>query len=167
MNDARPEGPIGDATHDPGARAPVYSSGRDFTVHVGEVRFGFNAADFAERVGEAAERLGLVRRDQLGAAEVDDLVALCAHGAIAEARSPLAAHLRRHAGELSRDGQLVHWLRRLVFRGAWIDQHVSDGRLEPVFDEGRGFRYRSPRSGKLVEDEAPTPDWSAIAYGAG
>lgn len=152
---------------EPGPPVPAYRSGGDFAIHVGEVSFGFSAGDFAERVGGAAERLGLVRREQLGDREVDDLVALCAHGRIAHPRSPLAAHVLRHAPALlGHDEDLVHWLRRLVFRGAWIDQHVSDGRLEPVFEDGQGFRYRNPRSGRRVEDESPTPDWSALGYEA-
>jgi hypothetical protein len=160
--DQERDGPAGT-----GPRAPVYRSGRDFEIHVGEMSFAFSADDFAERVGGAAERLGLVRREELGSGEVEDLVALCANGCIDRPRSALAAHVGRHAGALlGHDEDLVHWLRRLVFRGAWIDQHVADGRLEPVFEEGRGFRYRSSRSGRRVEDEAPTPDWSALGYRA-
>ena len=30
---------------------------------------------------------------------------------------------------------VVHWLRRLVFRGAWLDQRVKEGELEIVFDD--------------------------------
>lgn len=167
MNDRPTTGMSGGPAPEGGPPVPAYASGRDFSIHVGDVALAFNADDFAERVGGAAERLGLVNRRQLGPAEVGDLVALCAHGVIERPRSPLAAHLRRHADALlGYEDDLVHWLRRLVFRGAWIDQHVSDGRLEPVFEEGRGFHYRDPRSGRPVADEAPTPDWSAVAYEA-
>lgn len=148
--------------------SPRYSSGQDFAIRVGAVRFEFNARDFAARVGDAAARLRIVRREQLDADATEDLVALCAHGRIPAPRSPLAAHLDRHGDALlGYDDDLVHWLRRLVFRGAWIDQHVTDGRLEPLFEEGYGFRYRSTSTGHAVDDEAPVPDWSALAYREG
>jgi hypothetical protein len=40
---------------------------------------------------------------------------------------------------------LVHWLRRLVFRGAWLDQRVKEGELDIVFDEStQTFGYVQP-----------------------
>jgi hypothetical protein len=147
--------------------SPSYSSGRDFAVEVAGVRFRFSAEDFSERVGAAAARLGIVRREDLGAEEVDDLVALAAHGRIVRARSGLAAHVESHREALlGGDQDLVHWLRRLVFRSAWIDQQVADGRIRPVFEEGRGFTYRSALTGVRAAVEPPMPDWSGIAYGA-
>ena len=148
-----------------GPLSPSYSSGRDFSVEVDGVRFRFSAADFTSRVGAAAVQLGLMTRPRLGAEELDDLVALAAHGRIGEPRSELAAHVESHRGRLL-DGpdDLVHWLRRLVFRGAWIDQQVADGTLVPEFDEARGFRYRSAATGQPAAEESPMPDWSQIAY---
>lgn len=149
-----------------GPLAPSYSSGHDFSVEVDGVRFRFSAADFASRVCAAAVRLGLVAREALGARERRDLVALTASGRIAAPESRLAAHLDAHAAELAADGaDPVHWLRRLVFRGAWIDAQVSDGTLAPVFEDGVGFRYRSVATGEPAAEEPATPDWSAIAYG--
>lgn len=151
-----------------GPLSPSYSSGRDYAVEVEGVRFGFSAADFAWRVGVAAVRLGLVAEDALGRPERRDLVALTAHGEIVQAESDLGAHLDAHRAELAADGEdPVHWLRRLVFRGAWIDQQVADGSLTPVFVEGIGFRYRSGSTGEPAAAEPPMPDWSHIAYGAG
>ena len=115
--------------------------------------------------GLAAVQLDLVTGPRLGADELDDLVALTAHGRIGEPKSDLAAHVESHRGRLL-DGpdHLVHWLRRLVFRGAWIDQQVADGTLVPEFDEARGFRYRSAATGQPAAEEAPMPNWSQIAY---
>ncbi len=148
-----------------GPLSPSYSSGRDFSVEVDGVRFRFSAADFTSRVGAAAVQLGLATRPRLGADELDDLVALAAHGRIGEPKSELAAHVESHRGRLL-DGpdDLVLWLRRLVFRGAWIDQQVADGTLVPEFDEARGFRYRSAATGQPAAEEAPMPNWSQIAY---
>jgi hypothetical protein len=149
-----------------GPLSPSYSSGHDFSVEVDGVRFGFSAEDFASRVGAAAMRLGLIGRPQLRGPETEDLVALAAHGAVAHPASPLAAHIDDHAGSLLGGGaDLVHWLRRLVFTGAWIDQQVADGTLVPEFDEARGFRYRSAATGQPAADESTVPDWSPIAYG--
>lgn len=148
-----------------GPLSPSYSSGHDFSVEVDGVRFAFSAGDFASRIGAAAVRLGLIARDRLGDAEIADLVALAAHGAVSDPRSPLAAHIDEHAGRLlGGDADLVHWLCRLVFTGAWVDQQVADGTLVPEFDEARGFRYRSAATGQPAADEATVPDWSAIAY---
>ena len=59
---------------------------------------------------------------------------------------------------------LVHWLRRLVFRGAWLDQRVKEGELDIVFDESsQTFGYVQPdRDSELIELSAE-PSWSALA----
>ena len=48
---------------------------------------------------------------------------------------------------------LVHWLRRLVFRGAWLDQRVKEGELDIVFDQStQTFGYVQPdRDAELIE----------------
>jgi len=148
-----------------GPLSPCYSSGRDFAVEVEGVRFQFNRDDFASRVGAAAVQLGLVDRAELNEAETQDLVALTAHGRIAQPVSALAAHIEIHRDDLLvGDADLVHWLRRLVFRGAWIDQQVADGRLLPEFDERTGFRFRDGVTGEPAAEEPPVPDWTPIAY---
>jgi hypothetical protein len=144
---------------------PAYRSGDAFSVEVGGVRFGFSAADFTERVGAAAARLGLVPREEQGPGELQDLVALAAHGSIAAPASPLAAHLATLADQLGDAcGDLVHWLRRLVFREAWIDAQIADGRVRPEFRAPEGFRYRSAATGLRIPEGSPPPDLSAAAY---
>jgi len=150
-----------------GPLSPSYSSGHDFSVEVDGVRFRFSATDFASRVGAAAVQLRLIARVRLGAGEVEDLVALTAHGRVAEPASPLAAHIESHRDRLMGGGDdLVHWLRRLVFRGAWIDQQVADGTLVPEFDEARGFRYRSAATGQPAAEEPVVPNLSDLVYGS-
>ena len=34
----------------------------------------------------------------------------------------------------------MHWLRRLVFRSAWLDQRVKEGELDVVFEEAERTR---------------------------
>ena len=60
---------------------------------------------------------------------------------------------------------LVHWLRRLVFRGAWLDQRVMEGELEVVFEEDTStFGYAQPdRNFELIE-LSPEPSWRRVAY---
>jgi hypothetical protein len=64
----------------------------------------------------------------------------------------------------------VHWLRRLVFRGAWLDQRVKEGELEVSYDEDSGtFAYVQPAEpgtpgrGEAIE-LAPEPSWGRVAY---
>jgi hypothetical protein len=59
----------------------------------------------------------------------------------------------------------VHWLRRLVFRGAWLDQRVIEGELDVVFDERtHSFGYAQPdRDNELIE-LSPEPSWRRVAY---
>jgi len=65
----------------------------------------------------------------------------------------------------SANRSLVHWLRRLVFRGAWLDQRVKEGELDIVFDErNQTFGYVQPdRSSELIE-LSKEPSWRRIAY---
>lgn len=163
----RPRGDATVAAMGHGPLSPGYASGRDFAIEAEGMRFLFSADDFASRVGAAAVRLGVVGRDALTPALVEDLVALAAHGRIRAPQSPLARHLDRHrATYMAGPGDLVHWLRRLVFRGAWVDQQVRDGVLVPEFDDAVGFRYRVAATGERAADEPATPDWGAIAYTA-
>jgi hypothetical protein len=148
--------------------SPTYSTGSDFMVEAGGVEFRFAARDFAERVGQAAVQVGLVEREDLGTAEIEDLVALAARGGVTRPASPLAEHVERHRDVLLGGGEdLVHWLRRLVFRGAWIDSQIAQGRIQPVFDETRGgFRYRRAATSVPIAADPPLPDWSIVAYGS-
>ena len=148
--------------------SPTYSTGSDFAVEAVGVRFCFSARDFSERVGQAAVALRLIEREDLGPSEVDDLVALAARGRVDRPASPLAEHVERHRDVLLGGGEdLVHWLRRLVFRGAWIDTQIAQGRIQPVFDEARGgFGYRRAATGVPIAADPPLPDGSVVAYGS-
>jgi hypothetical protein len=65
---------------------------------------------------------------------------------------------------------LVHWLRRLVFRGAWLDQRVNEGELGIAFvEETCSFAYvqpaADPRSdGGAPIELSPEPSWARVAY---
>jgi hypothetical protein len=143
-----------------------YQSGTDFVLEYGELRFTFNERDFVERVEQAALRLGFVD-GPLDAEERDDLVNLAVNGEVTDPASALGEHVNVSWDELvgPADRSLVHWLRRLVFRGAWLDQRVKEGELDPFFDEGtHSFGYaQRDRDAEPIE-LSPEPSWAAVGY---
>ena len=143
-----------------------YDSGEDFVLEYGELRFTFNERDFSERCEQAAATLGFVS-GRLGEPELEDLVTLAVNGEIHEPASGLGEHVNDCWPELvgPSDRSLVHWLRRLVFRSAWLDQRVKEGELDVRFDpDTRRFSYIQPdRHGEPVE-LAPEPSWGRVAY---
>jgi hypothetical protein len=144
-----------------------YVSGEDFVVEFLGYRFAFNARDFEERVTAAAVRLGLIESNALDEEETGDLVELAADGRIAEARSGLGTYLMRHWERVAIvDGEsLVYWLRKLVFRGAWLDHRVKEGLLEVSWDEDSAdFGYAEPRGGRALLELAPVPSWHALQF---
>jgi len=147
--------------------AESYSSGDDVVVEFLRLRFSFNAADFAQRVSAAAFRLGLVEDNELDEDETEDLVELTADGLIEEPRSELGRYLVRHWERLSLvDGEsLVYWLRKLVFRGAWLDHRVKEGLLDVSWIDDTGdFGYAEPQGGRTLLELAPVPSWSELQY---
>lgn len=144
-----------------------YASGDDVVLEFLGYRYAFSARDFEERVTAAAVRLGLIGSNDLEPDEVDDLVELAADGRIAEPRSPLGAYLVRHWERIALvDGEsLVYWLRKLVFRGAYLDHRVKEGLLEVTWDEDSGeFGYAEPQGGRALLELAPTPSWHDLQF---
>jgi hypothetical protein len=143
-----------------------YESGADYVLEYGELRFTFNERDFTERVEQAAIRLGFVNAP-LEDQEREDLVNLAVNGEVVEPSSDLGEHInacwtRLHSPS---DRSLVHWLRRLVFRGAWLDQRVKEGELELVFDDRtHTFGYAQPDRDYEVIELSPEPSWREVAY---
>jgi hypothetical protein len=150
-----------------------YNSGEDFVLEYGELRFTFNEYDFAERCEQAGLKLGFVG-GRLGEEELEDLVNLAVNGEISDPASALGEHVNDCWAELvgPAERSLVHWLRRLVFRGAWLDQRVNEGELDVVFDEqSGGFAYVQPldpavRGGCEPIELAPEPSWQRVVYPA-
>ena len=144
-----------------------YTSGEDYVVEFLGYRFGFNAYDFEKRVTAAAVKLGLISGNELDEDETADLVELAADGRIAEPRSSLGGYLMRHWERVSlNDGEsLVYWLRKLVFRGAYLDHRVKENLLEVSFDESTGdFGYAEPEGGRALLELAPTPSWRSLQF---
>ena len=144
-----------------------YESGQDYVVEFLGYRFGFNELDFEERVTAAAVRLGLIGANDLDEEETGDLVEIAADGQIVEARSALGRYLVRHWERLAlvSGESLVYWLRKLVFRSAWLDHRVKEGLLEVSWDEDSGdFGYAEPRGGRALLELAPVPSWHDLQF---
>jgi hypothetical protein len=144
-----------------------YASGDDYVLEFLGYRFAFASGDFRERVMAAAVKLALVADNDLDEDETLDLVELAADGRIAEPRSSLGHYVVRHWERVSlNDGEsLVYWLRKLVFRGAYLDHRVKEGMLEVSFDEATGdFGYAEPEGGRALLELAPTPSWRSLQF---
>ncbi len=143
-----------------------YSSGEDFVLEYGELRFTFNERDFRERCEQAARKLGFIGT-AVDEDESEDLINLVVNGEVAEPASALGEHVNDCWPDLvgPSDRSLVHWLRRLIFRGAWLDQRVKEGELDIRFDpEAHSFIYIQPDRGGEQIQLAPEPSWNRVAY---
>ena len=93
---------------------------------------------------------------------------LVVNGEVQEPASALGEHVNDCWPELvgPAERSLVHWLRRLVFRSAWLDQRVKEGELDVAFDERHadGFSYVQPDRGDEPIELAPEPSWGRVAY---
>jgi hypothetical protein len=148
------------------ARRGNYDSGQDFVLEYGELRFTFNERDFSERCEQAGIKLGFVD-GRLNEAELDDLVNLVVNGEVIDPASALGEHVNDCWPDLvgPAERSLVHWLRRLVFRSAWLDQRVKEGELDVSYDpESQKFDYIQPDRGGEPVELAPEPSWRRVAY---
>ena len=147
-----------------------YSSGEDFVLEYGELRFTFNERDFRERCEQAARKLGF-----LGGAveedEAEDLINLVVNGEVTDPASALGEHVNDCWPELvgPSERSLVHWLRRLIFRGAWLDQRVKEGELDVTFDEDtmRASSTSSPTAAASRSSSRPSRAGTASRTSAG
>jgi hypothetical protein len=144
-----------------------YVSGDDYVIEFQEHRFGFNAADFEERVTAASVKLGLVADNELDEDETADLVELVWRDGIDDPRSGLGRYLVRHWERVSLVGgeSLVYWLKKLVFRSAWLDHRVKEGILDVAWDEELAdFAYREPNGDRALLELAPVPSWHELQF---
>jgi hypothetical protein len=60
---------------------------------------------------------------------------------------------------------LVYWLRKLVFRSAWLDHRVKEGLLDVAWIENTGdFGYADPEGERTLVDLMPVPSWHELQY---
>jgi hypothetical protein len=152
-------------TH-PGADSN-YSSGSDYVVEFLGYHFAFSELDFEGRVVAAAVKLGVVEGAELEEEEIADLVSLAAQGVIEQPSSRLGRYLVRNWERMSlvNGESLVYWLRKLIFRGAWLDHQVKRSALEVVWDDREAeFAYQHPGGGRPLLELAPVPSWHELKY---
>src|SRR6201995_5291933 len=113
-----------------------YSSGDDFVLEYGELRFTFNERDFGERCEQAARKLGFLS-GTVEEDESEDLINLVVNGEVTDPASALGEHVNECWPELvgPSERSLVHWLRRLIFPGAWLDQRGEEGGLDTSYHQ--------------------------------
>ncbi len=143
-----------------------YESGSDYVLEYGELRFSFNEQDFSQRVEQAAVKLDFVDQG-LSREELQDLLDLAVNGEILEPASALGEHIVDNWTELvgPANRSLVHWIRRLVFRGAWLDQRVKEGELDVVFEPDTStFGYVQPDRDSEPIELSREPSWARLAY---
>src|SRR5258708_22928611 len=143
-----------------------YASGQDYVLEYGELRFTFNERDFSERVEQAARKLGFVGRP-LEDTELEDLVNLTVNGEVVDPASALGEHVNDCWPDLvgPADRSLVHWLRRLSFRSAWLDQRVKEGELAGAYEaNSQTFAYIQPDRARPPIELAPEPSTDRAAY---
>ncbi len=144
-----------------------YTSGDDYVVKYLGYRLAFNTNDFEQRVVAAAAKLGLVEANELEDEETNDLVSLAVQGLLEEPESRLGRYLKRNWERVSLigDESLVYWLRKLVFRSAWLDHQVKRGALEVVWDEREAeFAYQHPGGRRPLLELAPVPSWHELQF---
>ena len=110
----------------------------------------------------------VVEMNELDEDEASDLVALAAQGVIEGPQSRLGRYLARNWERVSlvQGESLVYWLRKLIFRGAWLDNQVKRGALEVVWDEDEAeFAYQHPGGGgRPLLELAPVPSWHELQF---
>lgn len=151
-----------------------YGSGDDYVLEYGELKFTFGETDFRQRLEQAAKMVGIINDTTvLNDAELEDLVNLVVNGEVGESLSKFGDHLDGiiYDDDLMKrtDEQepLTHWLRRLTFRGAWLDQRVLDGELKLEFDpDTNDFAYYDPGAERVIKLANP-PSWAHSAYRSG
>jgi hypothetical protein len=147
-----------------------YHSGDEFVVEFLDYRYSFSRTDFTQRVVAGAIKLELVPQRDLSDDEAADLVELTATGRVISPRTSLGRHLKAHTTALDElhPEPLSYWLRKLVFRGAWLDHRLKAGLLDVSFDESSGsFAYRMPSDQAPLLELAPAPSWASLAYEGG
>ena len=59
----------------------------------------------------------------------------------------------------------MYWLRKLIFRGAWLDHRVKEGLLEVSWDDDvADFGYRDPNGDRALLELAPVPSWHELQF---
>ena len=130
-----------------------FHSGDDVVMEFLGRTYSFARRDFEQRVVRAAVDLELAAKP-LSRSERDDLVTAAIAGSVETPRSDVGDRI----GDLQAAGgeDPVYWLRKLVFRSAWLDHRIKSGHVDVAFDDETGAfriepgRYPLPGEGHPV-----------------
>ncbi|MBI3494942.1 hypothetical protein HY004_03105 [Candidatus Saccharibacteria bacterium] len=149
-----------------------YDSGGDYILELEGMKFTFNEIDFYQRIELAAKRLGIIDPGvTLSEYQREDLASIVLGGEfVVDLITDFGEHIDsilRKQGKTETGmgkGSLVHWLRRVTFRDAWLDQMVEIGELENVFNPETGDFIRvSTETGEVIP-LVTCPSWAEYAY---
>ena len=127
-----------------------FHSGDDVTLAFLGRTYSFAQKDFEQRVVRAAVDLELAAKP-VSRGERADLVQAAIFGRTDEPRSDVGERITELQARGGEDP--VYWLRKLVFRSAWLDHRIKHGQVDVAFDDSVGaFRiepgkYPLPGSG--------------------
>jgi len=130
-----------------------FRSGDDVALAFLGRRYSFGRADFNQRVARAAVALGLATQP-LHRAACADLVEAAILGCLDAPRTETGERLAeciRAGGE-----DPVYWLRKLVFRSAWLDHRIKHGLVDVAYDETTGAFRIEPGRYPLPGDGHPS-----------
>ena len=148
--------------------AANYRSGDDFVVEFLGHRFEFSCDGLRgarHRRGGAARAHRLERPRRGGGARTSSSSSRTAASSIRAAASGSTSSGTGSACRSQNGESLVYWLRKLVFRGAWLDHRVKEGLLDVSWIDDTGdFGYAEPQGGRTLLELAPVPSWRELQY---
>ena len=133
-----------------------FHSGSDIQLQFLGCTYSFSLRDFEQRTLRAAQDLGLVGRKANRRVRADLLAAMLT-GTVEQPRSGAGERINELAERGPDDP--VYWLRKLVFRAAWVDHRIRHGLIDVQFDEASG-------SFRLAPGPHPLPDVAAPSFAA-
>src|ERR1700749_3787104 len=139
-----------------------YTSGEDFVLEYGELRFTFNERDFRERCEQSARKRGFISA-AVEEDEAEALINLVVNGEVTDPASALGEHVNDCWPELvgPSERSLAHLMPRLCFRSAWVGQRFREGELHVRFPEATpGCVSIRPAGGAQPVERAPEPSWN-------
>ena len=120
-----------------------FHSGDDVVLTFLGRTYSFARADFEQRVLRAAVELELAHRP-LSRSVRTELVAAAIEGELVTARTGVGERLVELCESDGEDP--IYWLRKLVFRSAWLDHRIKHGLVDVQFDDAAGaFRIEPGR----------------------
>ncbi|MFM7694566.1 MAG: hypothetical protein ACKO7U_09745 [Actinomycetota bacterium] len=137
-----------------------FRSGDDIALAFLGRRYSFSRPDFEQRVLRAAVDLGLAA-GRLSRATRADLVEAAIVGRLEAPRSAAGERLAELQAAGSEDP--VYWLRKLVFRSAWIDHRIKHGLVDVAYDDAAAAFRIEP--GRYPLPGYGHPSFAAVAHG--